>query len=247
MPYHGAQPPLVGRTPRRDDAAGWAFMAAGIDVCSRHLLGWQASRVLHTDLALDGLEMVICVRRRDDLRALTHHSGRGVPPLAARYTEWLALAVAVTSVGSRDDRCHSGVAESLTGRCRTALIRESGPWSGVDDAEHATFEYLAWLNHECHHRELGMIPPTEFYGTWPVMEAASQYVRPPSNPRVSSLQPRRTRRRPIPRPVESVALVDDPQRMRLLNVVIHTRSGTPGVAPPSPDASHSALPLPRSP
>jgi putative transposase len=73
-----------------------------IDAFSRFLVGWQASRSLRTDLALDALEMAIW-RRQAQLEGLVHHSDRGSQYLAIRYTERLAEAGAVTSVGSRGD------------------------------------------------------------------------------------------------------------------------------------------------
>lgn len=45
------------------------------------MVGWQLSRSLRTDLALDALEMGIWTRRRTgrDLGGLVHHSDKGVP------------------------------------------------------------------------------------------------------------------------------------------------------------------------
>ena len=66
------------------------------------LVGWQASRSLRTDLALDALEMASW-RRQVQLHGLVHHSDRGGQYLAIRSSERLAEAGAVTSVGSRGD------------------------------------------------------------------------------------------------------------------------------------------------
>jgi transposase InsO family protein len=82
--------------------AGFVYVAFVIDVFSRFIVGWQASRSLRTDLALDALEMAIW-RRQAQLDGLVHHSDRGSQYLAIRYTERLAEAGAVTSVGSRGD------------------------------------------------------------------------------------------------------------------------------------------------
>src|SRR5437899_9141121 len=82
---------------------GWVYVAFVIDVFSRCVVGWQASRSLRTDLALDALEMAIWARRGERLDGLIHHSDRGVQYLAIRYTERLADAGAATSFGSRGD------------------------------------------------------------------------------------------------------------------------------------------------
>ena len=83
--------------------SGWAYVAFVIDVFSRHVVGWQISTSLRSDLAIDALEMAIYSRRHEDLSHLVHHSDRGVQYLSIRYTERLAEAGAVASVGSRGD------------------------------------------------------------------------------------------------------------------------------------------------
>ena len=166
--------------------SGWVVVASVIDVDSRRVVGWQASRSLRPTLTLDALEMAIWARRGDDLRALIPHADRGVPYRAIRDTERLALAEAVTSMGSRGDSYDSALAESFNGLYQTELIRKDGPWCGLDDVEHATLDYIAWFTDERLHGELGMIPPTEveadYYRTQPLLRAASQSMESPSNP-----------------------------------------------------------------
>jgi putative transposase len=141
--------------------SGWVYVAFIIDVFSRFVVGWQASRSLHTELALDALEMALWTRRGDRLDRLVHHSDRGVQYLAIRYTERLAEAGVVPSVGSRGDSYDNALAESFHGLYKTELIRKRGPWRGLEDVEHATLEYVDWFNHRRLHGELGMVPPVE--------------------------------------------------------------------------------------
>ena len=141
--------------------SGWVYVAFVIDVYSRMIVGWQASRTLRSDLALDALEMAIYARRDRDLSSLVHHSDRGVQYLAIRYTERLAEAGAVNSVGSRGDRYDNAMAESFHSLYKAELIRNQGPWCGLDDVEFATLEYVDWFNHRRLHGEIGMIPPAE--------------------------------------------------------------------------------------
>jgi putative transposase len=56
--------------------SGFVYVAFVVDAFSRFLVGWQASRSLRTDLALDALEMAIW-RRQAQLDGLVHHSDRG--------------------------------------------------------------------------------------------------------------------------------------------------------------------------
>ena len=56
--------------------SGFVYVALVIDAFSRFIVGWQTSRSLRTDLALDALEMAIWARR-SELEGLVHHSDRG--------------------------------------------------------------------------------------------------------------------------------------------------------------------------
>ena len=159
--------------------SGWVYVAFVVDVCSRFVVGWQASRSLRTDLALDALEMALWARRATRLDGLIHHSDRGVQYLAIRYTERLAEAGAVPSVGSRGDSYDNALAESFNGLYKAELIRHAGPWRGLDDVEYATLEYVDWFNHRRLHGELGMIPPAEFEAT---------FVQQPATPLLASSQ-----------------------------------------------------------
>jgi putative transposase len=85
--------------------AGWVYVAFIIDAFSRMVVGWQASRSLRADLAIDALEMAISNRKRPgaDLAELIHHSDRGSQYLSIRYSQRLADNGIVASVGSKGD------------------------------------------------------------------------------------------------------------------------------------------------
>jgi putative transposase len=144
--------------------AGWVYVAFIVDVFSRYVVGWQASHSSRTDLALDALEMAIWARRGEHLDGLVHHSDRGVQYLAIRYTERLAEAGAVTSVGSRGDSYDNALAESFNGLYKAELIHQQ-PWRGLDDVEYEALEYIDWFNHRRLHGEIGMVPPAELEAT----------------------------------------------------------------------------------
>jgi putative transposase len=159
--------------------SGWIYVAFVIDVFSRYVVGWQVSRSLRADLALDALEMAIWARRGESLDGLIHHSDRGVQYLAIRYTERLAEAGAVTSVGSRGDSYDNALAESFHGLFKAELIRKEGPWRGLDDVEYATLNYVDWFNQKRLHGEIGMVPPAECEAAYyaqatPIAVAGSQ-------------------------------------------------------------------------
>jgi putative transposase len=146
--------------------SGWVYVAFVVDVFSRRIVGWQASRSLRSDLALDALEMAIWARRGEKLDGLVHHSDRGVQYLSIRYTERLGEEGAVTSVGSKGDSYDNAMAESFHGLYKAELIRKDGPWRGLDDVEYATLDYVDWFNHRRLHGEIGMVPPAELELTY---------------------------------------------------------------------------------
>jgi putative transposase len=154
--------------------AGWVYAAFISDVYSRFVVGWQVSQSLRAELALDALEMALWRRQRRLRTGLVHHSDRGVQYLAIRYSERLAEAGAVASVGSRGDSYDNALAESFNGLYKAELIRQRGAWRGLADVEHATLGYVDWFNHRRLHGELGMVPPAEFEATYYAMEAPAQ-------------------------------------------------------------------------
>jgi putative transposase len=156
--------------------SGFVYVAFVIDAFSRFIVGWQASRSLRTDLALDALEMAIW-RRRGGLDGLVHHSDRGSQYLAIRYTERLAEAGAVTSVGSRGDSYDNALAETIIGLYKTELIRRRSPWKGIDDVEYATLEWVDWFNHRRLLEPIGHVPPAEFEAAYWRSEAPDSIDR----------------------------------------------------------------------
>ena len=79
--------------------------------------------------------MAIWSRGDRDLAGLVHHSDRGGQYLAIRYTERLADAGAVNSVGSKGDRYDNALAETVNGLYKAELIHRQGPWRTADQVE----------------------------------------------------------------------------------------------------------------
>jgi putative transposase len=58
------------------------------------------------------------------------------------------------------------MAESFHSLYKAELVRNQGPWCGLDDVEFATLEYVDWFNHRRLHGEIGMVPPAEKEATY---------------------------------------------------------------------------------
>ncbi|NYG57501.1 transposase InsO family protein [Nocardioides daedukensis] len=166
--------------------AGWTYVAFVLDVFSRMIVGWQVSTSLRTDLALDALDMGLWARQRagQDVTGLIHHSDRGVQYRAIRYTERLAEAEAVASVGSKGDSYDNAMAEALNSlfkaECiRNPVMRPKGGWKNVGDVEIAVAEYVDWFNHRRLHGEIGLVPPAEFEANHWASQPAKHYRQNP--------------------------------------------------------------------
>jgi putative transposase len=154
---------------------GFAYLALVTDVFSRRIVGWALTTHMRTDLPLEALEMAIWTRRRQgvtDLSGLIHHGDRGSVYLSIKYTDRLAEAGVIASVGSRGDSYDNALAESTFGQIKAELVHRRGPWGTVEQLEYALFEYIDWWNHRRLHGEIGMIPPAE--------KEAAYYAQPPA-------------------------------------------------------------------
>ncbi len=161
-------------------STGWVYVAFIIDVYSRMVVGWQASRSLRTDLAIDALEMAMYTRGRiDSLEGLIHHSDRGVQYLSLRYSQRLADNDIVASVGSKGDSYDNALVESFNGLYKWELIYPKGPWSGLTDVEFATLTYVDWFNQRRLH---GGIAPGPGYTTPANYEAGYYRQNVPAEP-----------------------------------------------------------------
>ncbi len=77
--------------------AGWVYAAFVIDVYSRRVVGWQLSKSLRTDLALDALEMGLWTREHagQDTTGVIAHSDKGVQGEINRSSQHLLVGARV--------------------------------------------------------------------------------------------------------------------------------------------------------
>ena len=83
--------------------AGFVYVAFVIDAYARRIVGWKVSASATAGFVLDALEQAIHACRPGPDDGLIHHSDRGVQYLAMNYTQRLAEANLVPSVGSVGD------------------------------------------------------------------------------------------------------------------------------------------------
>jgi len=140
---------------------GFVYVAFIIDAFARRIVGWRASTSLRADIALDALEQALHDRQIGEQDKLIHHSDRGVQYVAIRYADRLADVGISPSVGSVGDSYDNALAETINGLYKAEVIRQQGPWRGMEAVEFATLEWVDWFNNRRLMESIGNVPPAE--------------------------------------------------------------------------------------
>ena len=140
---------------------GFVYVAFIIDAYARRIVGWRVSRTAHAGFVLDALEQAIHDRKPLSDASLVHHSDRGVQYVSIKYTERLAEAGLVPSVGSVGDSYDNALAETINGLYKAEVIYRRGPWKSIEAVEFATLEWVDWFNNRRLLSSIGNMPPAE--------------------------------------------------------------------------------------
>ncbi len=90
---------------------GWLYLAAIIDLHTRKIVGWSMRQTLHTEIALDALNMA--VERQRPAPGLIHHSDRGIQYAAEAYRSALARYGIPPSMSRKGDCWGNAPVESF--------------------------------------------------------------------------------------------------------------------------------------
>ena len=135
--------------------AGFVYVAFVIDAYARRIVGWKVSTSATAGFVPDALEQAIHARRPGPEDGLIHHSDRGVQYLAMNYTQRLAEANLVPSVGSVGD------SYDINGLYKAEVIWRQRWWASAATVEMATLRWVDWFNHHRLFGPIGHIPPAE--------------------------------------------------------------------------------------
>ena len=141
--------------------AGFVYVAFVIDAYARRIVGWKVSTSATAGFVLDALEQAIHARRPGPEDGLIHHSDRGVQYLAMNYTQRLAEANLVPSVGSVGDSYDNALAETINGLYKAEVIWRQRSWPSASAVEMATLRWVDWFNNYRLFGPIGHIPPAE--------------------------------------------------------------------------------------
>jgi len=115
---------------------------------------------VYVAFVIDALDQALAERRPVG-GDLVHHSDRGVQYVSIKYTERLAGAGLVPSVGSVGDSYDNALAETINGLYKAEVIHRLGPWRSLEAVEFATLEWVDWFNHRRLLEPIGHVPPAE--------------------------------------------------------------------------------------
>ena len=141
---------------------GFCYTAFITDVFSRRIVGWATRATMRTeDLPLEALEHALISAKDYALDGLVHHSDRGSQYVSIRYSERLAQAGIVGSVGTVGDSYDNALAETVNGLYKTELIYARPAWPTVTEVEFQTMNWVHWWNNTRLHQALGYATPAE--------------------------------------------------------------------------------------
>jgi putative transposase len=148
--------------------SGIVYVAFVVDVYSRRIVGWKASRSMTAALVTDALDMAAWTRRGMEIDGVICHSDAGSQYTSVTYTDRLDDIGAAPSIGTIGDSYDNAMAESVIALFKTELFRNravlervGGHWRGLDDLEVETCGWVSWFNEERFHGELNDLTPAE--------------------------------------------------------------------------------------
>ncbi|MDN3398756.1 IS3 family transposase [Psychrobacter sp. APC 3426] len=138
--------------------SGWVYTAFIIDVFARAIVGWKVSNRMNTDMVMAALNQAIT--DRNNPKDVIHHSDRGVQYLSISYTSRMTDSGVIASVGTKGDSYDNALAETVNGLYKTEVIHYlKQNWTGVNDVELATLEWVDWFNKTRLHSKIGYVSP----------------------------------------------------------------------------------------
>ena len=143
--------------------SGFVYVAFVTDAYSRRIVGWQASRSLRSDLAINALEQAIWERNRAgvSLHGLVHHSDRGGQYGSIAFGRRCRRAGIVLSMGSKGDCFDNSMAESFFATLECELLDKTR-FRNQTDARTQIMSFIDWYNHHRRHTRLDNLSPIRY-------------------------------------------------------------------------------------
>lgn len=149
---------------------GFVYVAVLLDLFSRKVIGWALSRSLHTQLAVEALEMAL--RTRTVQPGLIHHSDRGVQYASEQYVQLLERQGIVISMSRKGNPYDNAKLESFMKTLKTEEVYLN-EYETERDARTNIGKFIETLyNIKRLHSSLGYCSPDKFEALFYSREAA---------------------------------------------------------------------------
>jgi putative transposase len=140
--------------------AGWVYLAAVMDLCSRKIVGWAISHSLETSLVKEALQQALIMSRPG--AGLLHHSDRGSQYASSAFKALLHFSKIVPSMSAQGNCYDNAAMESFWSTLKSELIQRED-FHDLNHARLAIFDYIEiFYNRQRLHSALGYQTPVEF-------------------------------------------------------------------------------------
>jgi transposase InsO family protein len=140
--------------------AGWVYLAAVMDLCSRKIVGWSISQSLEASLVQEALKQALVVRR--PAPGLLHHSDRGIQYASSAFRALLLTYKIIPSMSAQGNCYDNAAMESFWSTLKSELIAGQ-LFRDLAELRRAVFEYIeTFYNRKRLHSALGYQSPVEF-------------------------------------------------------------------------------------
>jgi len=140
--------------------AGWIYLAAVMDLCSRKIVGWFIGPSLETSLVKEALQQAWLKRR--PAPGLLHHSDRGIQYASSAFRALLHSYKIQPSMSRRANCYDNAAMESFWSSLKTECLHRKN-FQTHHQAQLALFDYIeTFYNPKRLHSALGYQSPVDF-------------------------------------------------------------------------------------
>lgn len=144
-----------------DTEEGWLFLAAVMDLFSRHIMGWCVRDSMGSELTVEAHRQAF--RKRRPVAGLLCHSDRGVQYTSQDHRRLLEHNECVASMSRKGNGYDNAAMESFWSLLKSEALPEDGAFATKAQAKREIFEYIeAFYNRERIHSSLGYKSPIDF-------------------------------------------------------------------------------------
>ena len=141
-------------------AEGWLFLAAVMDLYSRHILGWSLWQSLEAGGPLQALARALAKRR--PARGVLHHSDQGIQYACRDYRQLLHRHGLIASMSRRGNCYDNAAMEAFWSTLKREALEQSPQWT-KNQVRRVTFEYIESIyNRSRLHSSLDYQSPVDF-------------------------------------------------------------------------------------